>query len=197
MIQYVSQTEESAITRGGDWISMLPHPCDQRGHIYCHMRLWHGGWRAKHWPTKLLLNGNVCQCPAGSCWEGCYGRKMDTNGSPPHIQQERPCQVWSLVYLGCPSDIFRQLHSHTIYYSSGMQNHLIGALCCLNNPSRIGKGTQGKPELIASSSSASCARALQTVFPTCMAFLPALQKCLWAVQHGHQRHLLPQDPCIR
>lgn len=48
MTQYVSRTEESAITSGVEQISLLPHPCDWRGRLYCHMRLWHGGQGAKH-----------------------------------------------------------------------------------------------------------------------------------------------------
>lgn len=140
---------------------------------------------------ELLLSENVSalQAPAGRV---SRGERWTLTGHP------LTCSRTDLAGLGvlCTLDaLLTCLHTTSLAHykklPSGMQNNLICALCCPKNPSRSGKGKQGNPELIASSSSASRARALYAVSPTCMAFLPSLQKCPWGVQHGDQRHLFP------
>lgn len=174
--------------------SLYPHLCR-------HMRLQHGGWGAKYSATKLLLNVNVCQCPAGSYWEGFYRRKVDTNGSPPHMQWDRPCLVGNLVYPRSPSDMSSYNFTCTLLTAAftlvECKTILLVPYAVPNIPAEQERANRESQKLIASTSSVSWARALQAVFPTCLVFLPSLQKCPWGVQHGDQRHLLPQDPCIR
>lgn len=99
-------------------------------------------WQCLLVPSRLLLGGFL--------W--------DTGGhqwvTPSHTVGQALLGLKSFVPQMPFWHIFTQPHLHTIesyLYSSGMQNHLIGALCCPKNPSRTGKGKQRKLELIASS----------------------------------------------